>query len=314
MYSPTAVNNPNRVPDPREEILLETNFEDDGVLTRAYNTRPYSGNGNRRRQHRSDTSIDRYTERDGGEGDCCQSCMARVPYATLIATLMCLLGVGIFCGTMYRGASLTVIMMDQVFHLRLIWIETVRMIFVIIGGTMAALGFMILFVGFLATGATRYKVYRAWRTRVGGRISCAVLMGLTYLLNFVWTLILCFLVVCTFIYTMFWNMCSSVERSLSCIDLTQFHFMFPSSTKQEDMKICEPYEIKAFCKDGVENAEVMFILATLATLLVILSLVHYLMCLSANYAHIRDHEKFQELQEIQTLNELEYSATSKDRF
>lgn len=199
---------------------------------------------------------------------------------------------------------------------------------------MAALGFMILFVGFLATGATRYKVYRAWRSRVGGRISCAVLMGITYLLNFVWSLILCFLVVVTFIYTMFWNMCSSVEHSQSCIDLTQFRkdiffyllksifyllyffkdFMFPPNTKLEDMKVCEKYEIKAFCKDGVENAEVMFILATLSALLVILSLVHYLMCLAANYAHIRDHEKFQELQEIQNLNELEYSATSKDRF
>lgn len=101
-------------------------------------------------------------------------------------------------------------------------IEAVQMIFVIIAAGMAALGFMILFVGFLATGATRYKVYRAWRSRVGGRISCAVLMGITYLLNFVWTLILCFLVIVTFIYTMFWNMCSSVEQSLSCIDLTQF--------------------------------------------------------------------------------------------
>ncbi|KAH8373443.1 hypothetical protein KR009_006994, partial [Drosophila setifemur] len=312
-----ANNNRDRVRDPREEILLETNFEDDGgVLTRAYNGNPYNAGGiqNRRRNSfRSDHSLDRYTER-GGEGDCCQSCMARIPYATLIATLMCLLGVGIFCFTMYRGASLTVIMVDQVFHLRLIWIEAVQMIFVIIGAGMAALGIMILFVGFLATGATRYKVYRAWRSRVGGRISCAVLMGITYVLNFVWSLILCFLVVVTFIYTMFWNMCSSVEQSQSCIDLTQFHFMFPPNTKLEDMKVCEKYEIKAFCKDGVENAEVMFILATLSTLLVILSLVHYLMCLSANYAHIRDHEKFQELQEIQNLNELEYSATSKDRF
>jgi len=39
---------------------------------------------------------------------------------------------------------------------------------------MGALGLMILFVGCLATGATRHKVYRAWRARVGGRISCAV--------------------------------------------------------------------------------------------------------------------------------------------
>lgn len=87
---------------------------------------------------------------------------------------MCLIGVGIFCGTMYRGASLTIIMFDQVFKLRLLWIEAVQMIFVIIGASMAALGFMVLFVGCLATGQTRYKVYRAWRSRVGGRISCAV--------------------------------------------------------------------------------------------------------------------------------------------
>lgn len=87
---------------------------------------------------------------------------------------MCLLGVGIFCGTMYRGVSLTIIMLDQVFLLRLFWIEAVQMVFVVIGASMAALGFMILFVGCLATGSTRYKVYRAWRSRVGGRISCAV--------------------------------------------------------------------------------------------------------------------------------------------
>lgn len=40
--------------------------------------------------------------------------MARVPYATLIATIMCCLGVGIFCGTMYRGVTLGSLMMDQV--------------------------------------------------------------------------------------------------------------------------------------------------------------------------------------------------------
>lgn len=100
--------------------------------------------------------------------------MTRIPYATLIATVMLLIGVAIFCGTMYRGASLTIIMFDTVFHFRLLWIEAVQMIFVVIGASMAALGFMILFVGCLATGSTRYKVYKAWRSRVGGRITCAV--------------------------------------------------------------------------------------------------------------------------------------------
>lgn len=47
-------------------------------------------------------------------GSMCNDCMARVPYATLIATIMCCLGVGIFCGTMYRGVTLGSLMMDQV--------------------------------------------------------------------------------------------------------------------------------------------------------------------------------------------------------
>uniref|UniRef100_A0A6B2E4P4 Uncharacterized protein n=1 Tax=Phlebotomus kandelakii TaxID=1109342 RepID=A0A6B2E4P4_9DIPT len=311
--------NRDRIRDPREEILLETNFDEDGALTRSYN----NNNANiTRRQNsmRSEYSVDRYSTAslhgNRRKGDCCKSCMTRIPYATLIATVMCLIGVVVFCATMYRGTSLTVIMLDQVFHIRLLWIEAVQLIFVIIGASMGALGFMILFVGFLATGATRYKVYRAWRSRVGGRISCAVFMGITYVLNIVWILILCFLAIVTFVFTIFWNMCSTpdVQSHKSCIDFTQFYFMFPDGTPQERMKVCKEFEVKAFCKDAVETAEIMFILASVSCLLIILSLVHYLMCLAANYAHIRDHEKFQELQEIQNLNDMEYSAASKERF
>ncbi len=65
------------------------------------------------------------------------------------------------------------------------------------------------------------------------------------------------------------------------------------------MEVKGPAEIKMFCKDFVEDAEVMFVLATAACVLVIVSLVHFLMALSANYAHIRGHDKFTELQDLQ---------------
>lgn len=65
---------------------------------------------------------------------------------------MLLIGVGIFCATMYRGASLSFIMFDHVFYLKLPWIEAIQMVFVITAVSMTALGFMILFVGCLATG------------------------------------------------------------------------------------------------------------------------------------------------------------------
>ncbi len=65
------------------------------------------------------------------------------------------------------------------------------------------------------------------------------------------------------------------------------------------MEVKGPAEIKMFCKDFVEDAEFMFVLATAACMLVIVSLVHFLMALSANYAHIRGHDKFIQLQDLQ---------------
>lgn len=90
-------------------------------------------------------------------------------------------------------------------------------------------------------------------------------------------------------------------------------FLFPSGTLQERMIVRGDHDVKLFCKDYVEKAEVMFIIAAAACVLVILSLVHYLMCLAANYAHIRDHEKFQELQDLQFLNDPDM-VNGKDRF
>lgn len=49
-----------------------------------------------------------------------------------------------------------------------------KTVLVLIATGMGAITLMIIFVGFLATGATRRRVYKAWRNRVGGRISCAV--------------------------------------------------------------------------------------------------------------------------------------------
>ena len=70
-------------------------------------------------------------------------------------------------------------------------------------------------------------------------------------------------------------------------------------------------EIKMFCKDYVQRAEVMFILSTVSCMLVVLSLVHFLMALSANYAHIRGHDKFTDLQ---VRNRFVYERKKRKKF
>ena len=50
----------------------------------------------------------------GGHSD---SCFTRIPYATLIALILNWAGVGIFCGTLYRGVNLTLRVLQDVFRL-----------------------------------------------------------------------------------------------------------------------------------------------------------------------------------------------------
>ncbi len=44
--------------------------------------------------------------------DCCSKCVTRVPYATLVALILNWAGVGVFCGTLYRGVNLTLRMLQ----------------------------------------------------------------------------------------------------------------------------------------------------------------------------------------------------------
>lgn len=137
---------------------------------------------------------------------------------------------------------------------------------------MGALGFILLCLGCLATGATRHKVYRAWRARIGGRISCAVVsnsfetskitpktyfyshslqfMAITYVLSLLWLALLCFLVIVTFLYTIFWMMCTNpnVEGLTSCIDFTQFcqYYEIYSSLCPHASTITPTFQISCF--------------------------------------------------------------------
>ncbi|CAG0918959.1 unnamed protein product [Notodromas monacha] len=194
------------------------------------------------------------------EGQECRECIGRIPYATLIATVM---------------------------------LEPFHLVFMIVGVAMGILGLILLLWGCLATGETRYSVYRADRARlIGGRVCGTVFMTLVYFLNIIWLLIFVCLIVLSTVFTFFLS-----------IDMNR-----------DKLKICTDGDKKLFCRDYVQSAHIMFVLATVSCLLVIISLVNYLMCLSANYAHIKESEKFRDLEEIQRLKDSEMTSLTKDRY
>eukprot|EP00092_Neocalanus_flemingeri_P033343 GFUD01036258.1.p1 GENE.GFUD01036258.1~~GFUD01036258.1.p1 ORF type:complete len:267 (+),score=62.25 GFUD01036258.1:46-846(+) len=241
----------------------------------------------------------------GGKG-ACDGCITRTPYATLVAVIMCWAGVGVFCGTMYRGVNLTLRLLQDVFKLDkgLQWVEPTQLAFVILGASMAALALMILVTAILATGATRVEVYKSSVGRVGGRIASACFIFITYILLLAWLVVLLCCIVITTFYTLSWGVCSTDEIGWDngVIDFYPLHFMFPEGTQKVNMLVEGQAEIKMFCKDYVQRAEVMFILSTVSCMLVVLSLVHFLMALSANYAHIRGQDKFTDLQDLHMMD------------
>lgn len=252
---------------------------------------------------------------------CCTGscrCLTRVPYATLIATVLCCTGVGIFLGSFYRGIALTLRMFEEVFKFRFHWLNDLHLVFIIIGGVMGGYSLVLLLVGFLATGATRERVYRGIKSRIGGRISCALFMVITYILEVIWLLVMVSLVIIAFVVSVWWEVCNRLKEETNpanrCIDLTQFAFLFPNNTDTSLLRICDEGKQKNFCKDCVEPSEVMFLLSLSASFLVVISLMNYLMCLSSNYARIKDNEKFQDLQELQYLQDTEMGTLPKDRF
>ena len=186
---------------------------------------------------------------------------------------MNVVGLITFTLTTHRGLSLTKEMLIETFKMNERWPDIVQVILVTVTGFMIMLGFMILFVGFLATGSTRRRVYRHLYSRIAGRISCAIFLGITYALVLFWMIVFAAIVVTTFIFVNFWFMCDNRSAaSTKDIDLSQFRFYFPKDIREQTL-IIPDHEIKQFCSDYVKYADVMFILATFGCLLVIISLV-----------------------------------------
>ena len=51
----------------------------------------------------------------------CRDCLTRIPYATFIATVLCFIGIGVFCGTVSRGAQLANLILLDVFRVQVEW-------------------------------------------------------------------------------------------------------------------------------------------------------------------------------------------------
>ncbi|KAH8024934.1 hypothetical protein MRX96_038723 [Rhipicephalus microplus] len=249
----------------------------------------------------------------------CLRCLARVPFATLVATVMCVAGVVIFLGAVLRAVDSTIRMLEVVFERRSPYGPSeLRAAALVAAALMGLLELCLLLVGCLTTGPTRERLGN--RARVGGRLSCALLLALSYLALLAWLVLALFMAISALLCALAGALCNQLKQEQQCLDLRQFEFLISQETTPlrhtgEPLLLLCGAQRKEFCKDWVEPSSLLLWLGAAAALLVLLGLVQHLMCLAANYAHLRDQQKLLDLQLLQDLQDTEMTTLgSKDRF
>lgn len=230
--------------------------------------------------------------------DICTECFGRVPYASLLALIVCWVGIGLYCSMMYSAMNASIRQATEVFNISLPFLDKVQLTFIVVATVMGFVALILLIIGALATGETRKTIYSdSWRARLGGRISCAIFLGVTYLLYLVWLAIFVITVALTFVYWTFSQLCQSNQE---CLDFSSFYPMFngtkPGPGSQTNLKLCSS-DLNKFCT-LTDTAFPWYATAFFSCALILLGLKHFEICLAANYAHIKDELKYMELGSI----------------
>jgi len=229
-------------------------------------------------------------------------CMGRCPFATIIATIITVCGTGIFSGCLYKALSITIQMLSAAFkiEMEMEWVRIVQTIVIIISTVMGSLAVILLIVGCLATGATRSQIYTGFRSRLGGRISTGFFTLVVYGLFVIWSIVTIVLVIPIIAYFILMKQCEFKQTQITthsqnkldeCLSLRNYGIQLSYAKNS----ICS-HELIEFCNQGKE-AGPLYIAAFGSSALIVLGLVHYLCCLVANYAHIKDGIKLRDYEE-----------------
>ncbi|XP_060600734.1 neuronal membrane glycoprotein M6-a-like [Ruditapes philippinarum] len=243
--------------------------------------------------------------------------IGNIPFASLIACIIVFVGVGVFCGTLYRALTIIIkSVMQELFQFNVSWLEVLQIVFIVIAVVMALFAILLLIFSFLATGATRKNVYSGASCIMGGRISAAFFMVISYILNLAWLVIMSVGVIPVIVYLMLRSICnteiySKDAASLTnyCFSLTQFgvyrNQSYPLNIQAPGKEeLCGHTELRRFC-DRIEEAGPLFCIAYVGAALICLGMLHFMITLAANYTRIRISKELTDYRDAVDMEELE---------
>ena len=243
------------------------------------------------------------------------------PFASLISALLVFFGVGVYCGTLYRALQIFIThILEEIFGFNVPWLEVIQVVFVVIGVVMGLFAILLLVFGFLATGATRKNVYSGNKCIMGGRVSAAFFMCISYLLNLLWIGMFGAGVVPVVVYLMVSSRCDNsiyskvqVNNQVTCINLNHYgiyrnqSYIANSQLPPGKESICDPNELRRLC-DKIAEAGPLFCVASAGAILIIMGMTNFLLSQSTNYTRLKISKELTEYRDAVDMEELELNS------
>ncbi|KAG2457332.1 GPM6B protein, partial [Polypterus senegalus] len=180
--------------------------------------------------------------------ECCIKCLGGVPYASLVATILCFSGVALFCGCGHVALEGTLSIIGNHFSQtpsdHALLAEVVQLMQYIIYGIASFFflyGIILLAEGFYTTSAVK-ELHSEFKTTACGRCISGMFVFLTYVLGVAWLGVFGFSAVPVFLFYNMWSTCEALNPPLTnttaspdviCVDMRHkpFHNS-PLSSRQ----------------------------------------------------------------------------------
>uniref|UniRef100_A0A8B9GK16 Neuronal membrane glycoprotein M6-b n=1 Tax=Astyanax mexicanus TaxID=7994 RepID=A0A8B9GK16_ASTMX len=256
--------------------------------------------------------------------DCCIKCLGGVPYASLVATILCFSGVALFCGCGHVALTGTLTILETHFskvtanHAMLTdIIQLLQYVIYGIASFFFLYGIILLAEGFYTTSAVK-ELHSEFKTTICGRCISAMFVFLTYILGIAWLGVFGFSAVPVFLFYNMWSTCAAMRaptlptnlpaNESICVDMRQYGIIPWNSTPGV---VCGSALLDICNSSEFYLSYHLYIVACAGAGATVIALIHYLMILSANWAYLKDashmhayqdikHKEERELQDIQS--------------
>lgn len=244
-----------------------------------------------------------------GEGGCCKcmdrccDCLGRIPCASTLALTLLLSGLAGFAASVVVAVQKTRDAFDEAIgtentfqkgnlisgeHLKPLPIPLIETVVLSICVGMVLLSCIFLSIAFLSSGPTRRHLFGGKKSHnICGRVTNGIMFGLGYIINVAWVALSGCLAIPVFILAILYNKCGDITTTADNGNASAVTCFKPQDYAifDKDSQICGE-KLQTFCLRG-EEAFPAYIAAYVSSVVVVISTIHFLVTITANYAHIK---------------------------